>query len=97
MKKGRRFSCNDFRCVYIKNDLDHGRIGFAVSRKYGNAVQRQQFKRHWREVFRCHIAKISNLDILIIPIVGFRKEFDIQENALALLGKLMQKNPLSLS
>ncbi|MBL4760612.1 MAG: ribonuclease P protein component [Mariprofundaceae bacterium] len=97
MKKGRRFSCNDFRCVYIKNNLNHGRIGFAVSRKYGNAVQRQQFKRHWREVFRCHIAKISSLDILIIPMAGFRKEFDIQENALALLGKLMQKNLLLLS
>jgi len=97
MKKGRRFSCYDFRCIYRKNDLNHGRIGFAVSRKYGNAVQRQQFKRHWREVFRCHIAKISGLDILIIPMVSFRKEFDIQENALALLTKLMQKNPLPLS
>jgi len=97
MKAGRRFSCNDFRCVYIKNDLNHGRIGFAVSRKYGNAVQRQQFKRHWREVFRCHISKMSGLDILIIPIKSFRKEFDVQENALALLAKLMQKNPLSLS
>jgi len=97
MKKGKRFSYQDFRCIYRKNDLVHGRIGFAVSRKYGNAVQRQQFKRHWREVFRCHAAKFSNLDILIIPMVSFRKDFDIQENALALLSKLMQKNPLSLS
>lgn len=96
MKKGRRFSGYDFRCIYIKNDLSHGRIGFAVSRKYGNSVERQQFKRHWREVFRCHIAKVSGLDILIIPLSSFRKSFDIQENALALLTKLMQKNPLSL-
>jgi len=92
MKKGRRFSYSNFRCIYIQNNLDHGRIGFAVSRKYGNAVQRQQFKRHWREVFRCHLAKISGLDILIIPMVSFRKDFNIQENAVVLLGKLMQKN-----
>jgi len=92
MKKGKRFSYSNFRCIYIKNNLDHGRIGFAVSRKYGNAVQRQQFKRYWREVFRCHLAKISGLDILIIPMVSFRKDFNIQKNAMALLGKLMQKN-----
>jgi len=92
MKKGRRFSSNDFRCVYKKNNLNHGRIGFAVSRKYGNAVQRQQFKRNWREVFRCHTAKLSSLDILIIPMKSFHKSFDIQTNASTLLEKLLLRN-----
>jgi len=92
MKSGRRFSYKNFRCIYINNNLNHGRIGFAVSRKYGNAVQRQQFKRHWREVFRCSFAKMSHLDILIIPMASFRKDFNIQEHAAALLGNLMHKN-----
>jgi len=96
MKKGKRFSCNDFRCVYLKNNLNHGRIGFAVSRKYGNAVQRQRFKRHWREVFRCHAVKLYGLDILIIPMKSFNKEFDIQTNARHLLGKLICKQGVPL-
>ncbi|MDQ6954028.1 MAG: ribonuclease P protein component [Mariprofundaceae bacterium] len=95
MKKGRRFSSNDFRCVYVKNNLSHARIGFAVSRKYGNSVQRQKFKRNWREVFRCHTVKFTGLDILIIPMTRFRKGFNVQKNASMLLAKLMYKNQQS--
>jgi len=92
MRSGRRLSYKDVRCIYVKNNLNHGRIGFAVSRKYGNAVQRQNFKRHWREVFRCNAVKMTNLDILIIPMTPFCKNVNIQEHALLLLSKLTQKN-----
>jgi len=67
MRKGRRISCGGFRIVYRTNSLTHSRLGLAVSRKFGNAVQRNRFKRQIREVFRRHAAPSMNVDLLVIP------------------------------
>jgi len=71
MRKGRRISYGGIRLVYKTNALDHSRLGLAVSRKFGNAVQRNRFKRQLRDAFRRHICQSMHLDILVIPTLSF--------------------------
>jgi ribonuclease P protein component len=80
------------RCVYLStSQINHARIGFAVSRKYGNAIQRNAFKRYWREAFRAHDIKNRSVDILIIPVSRFNKSDNIFANAMDILNKLLHK------
>ena len=67
LREGSRFFVSGVLVSYCKpNGSDHSRIGIAVSKKYGNAVQRNEFKRHIREVFRTKI-QIIGFDILLVP------------------------------
>jgi|MudIll2142460700_1097286.scaffolds.fasta_scaffold28801_3 ribonuclease P protein component len=51
-EQGRKFP-SQYLILYIQNNgLDHSRLGFAVSRKVGNAVTRNRIKRRLREIFR---------------------------------------------
>jgi|TARA_B100000749_G_scaffold248963_1_gene213231 ribonuclease P protein component len=53
---------------YTKTNDQRSRLGIAVSKKFGNAVKRNLFKRKVREYFR-KSEEISgkNLDILVSP------------------------------
>ena len=50
------------------NDLGHPRLGVSVSRKIGNAVVRNRFKRLFREAFRLSQHELpSGIDLILIP------------------------------
>lgn len=49
------------------NELGHPRLGLVVSRKFGNAVARNRFKRRLRELFRRNKAVAGPLDVLVLP------------------------------
>jgi ribonuclease P protein component len=55
--------------VYAKeNDLPHPRVGLSVSRKAGNAVVRNRYKRLFREAFRLLQHELpAGLDLILIP------------------------------
>jgi len=70
MRKGRRIQVHSIRCVFLPNKLGHARLGMAVSRKYGGAVQRNRFKRQIRNMFRQHAIRGLGVDLLIVPLAN---------------------------
>lgn len=55
IKKGNYKKNNDFVIYYLNNNVGHFRIGISVSKKIGNAVTRNYYKRIIRNI--CHINK----------------------------------------
>jgi ribonuclease P protein component len=52
IKNGNYKKNNEFVIYYIDNELDHSRFGISVSKKIGNAVTRNYYKRIIRNI--CH-------------------------------------------
>ncbi len=89
MRSGRRINCKGIRLVYRFNQLEFSRLGLAVSRKYGNAVQRNRFKRQLRDAFRQNDFRSKGMDILVIPSVSATGMHDAVHDfseALAMIG-----------
>jgi len=67
LRGGLKLVSGGVRLIYTANTLQHARLGLAVSRKYGNAVQRNRLKRQWRECFRSSGIRRLNVDVLAMP------------------------------
>lgn len=70
MHRGKRVDYESIRLVYRDNQLPFSRLGMAVSKKYGNAVQRNRAKRCLREAFRVSAIRSLGIDVLAIPRTG---------------------------
>jgi ribonuclease P protein component len=49
------------------NELGHARLGLTVSRRMGNAVERNRWKRSLREAFRLAQRQLGACDLVCIP------------------------------
>ena len=63
-------SCQGAKLAALSNSLDKLRLGVGLSKKFGNAVERNRAKRQVREIFRLHKHRIQpgyDLVFLVYP------------------------------
>ena len=77
----------------IRNDLGHTRLGLSVSKKVGNAVVRNKWKRIIREAFRKQQRDIPRgLDIVVRPKKGAAADYHaVHTSLLNLCNRLDRK------
>jgi ribonuclease P protein component len=108
LKKFRLQSSAEFRYVFevkhsaaddrivvyaARNECGHPRLGLSVSRKVGNAVRRNRWKRLLREAFRLNFSKLpTSYDLVIVPRVGFEPELNaLTESLVKLAGRAARR------
>jgi ribonuclease P protein component len=74
--EARRSASDERIIVYVlENQFDFPRLGLSVSRKVGNAVARNRWKRLLREAFRLNVAKLpAGYDLVVVPRPNFKPE-----------------------
>jgi ribonuclease P protein component len=88
----RMVSDHTLRIGGVANGLNHPRLGLTVSRRVGNAVTRNRWKRILREAFRLTQHELPPLDFVCIPVGSRCPELRQLVTALpALAGKLAKQ------
>lgn len=67
-RKGRNF-WNRLVVLYtLPNGQDCSRIGFSITKKYGNSVERNRIRRQMKEIYRLNCYRVKKgYDIVFIP------------------------------
>ena len=87
---GNRVNSRLFTAIVLSNNLDHPRLGLAISRRSAStAVARNRLKRQIRETFRLEAEKLTSIDIVVLarPKAATQDNKSCQES----LGKLWDK------
>jgi ribonuclease P protein component len=76
-----------------ENGLPHPRLGLSVSKRLGNAVVRNRWKRVLREAFRLSRPRLPcGLDLVVVPRESGKAELDrVTRSLCRLAGKLARK------
>jgi ribonuclease P protein component len=67
-KRGKSVSDRNLMLIYVVTKTPHLKVGFSVSKKLGNSVQRNKLKRRMKEAFFSMLGNLSqNCLLIFIP------------------------------
>ncbi len=82
-------SCQGAKLAALSNSLDKLRFGVGLSKKFGNAVERNRAKRQVREIFRLHKHRIQpGFDLVFLVYPGTFGYWDRERQFLQLLDRI---------
>ena len=93
-----KHSCQGAKLAAVSNSLDKPRLGVGLSKKFGNAVERNRAKRQVREIFRLHKDRIKpgyDLVFLVFPGLWSYQDREQQFFQLATRAGLLELAPWS--
>lgn len=91
-ERGVRMSDGCLSLTALPNDRPTSRLGLAISKRYGNAVQRNRLKRRLREVFRQSRAELpAGLDLVVQPRTNTPIKLDVLRQSLVSLTRRAAK------
>ena len=71
---GKSYASPTLVLAFLRNELDHNRYGFVVSKRLGKAVRRNKIKRQMREIIRLEMSHIKpGFDLVFIARVPSSK------------------------
>lgn len=71
-----------------RNEVGRPRLGRIVSKRWGNAIVRNRYRRWIREAFRRVKSELSSIDIVVMPARAIVRFSDIETEFLPLIQKL---------
>lgn len=77
--RGKSFANKYLVIFFIKNGMDYNRVGFVTTKKLGNAVKRNLYRRRLKEVYRLNSENLKpGYDIILlfrsrIPEIGYKE------------------------
>ncbi len=87
-KSPSQVSCQGAKLALTANSLDRSRLGVGLSKKFGNAVERNRAKRQVREIFRLHKDRLRpGFDLVFLIFPGKFTYADRERQYLQLLGR----------
>ena len=64
-KRGRSVSDRNLILIYVNTKTPHLKVGFSVSKKLGNSVERNKIKRRMKEAFFSMLDSVSQKSLLV--------------------------------
>lgn len=94
IKIGKKLSSDIFYIYIVDNFRDYNRYGISVSKKVGNAVVRNKYKRRIKDIIDKENISFNGKDIVIIsrPKLKFCDYLYIKNNIIKLIGMIGEKN-----